>query len=207
MQFLTKTIGLFFSVIVMAMGANAQNQEQLQGAFRESYQAEFKGDWDKAIAPIRKIYKEDNYELNLRLGWLTYSQRKYDQAMDYYQKAANQKKYSVEARSGFATAATAAKQYDKAYIKYEEILKIDPYNSIANYLVGVHYYYIKKYDTAAKYFELVVNMYPFDYDANNMLAWSYLYLGKIDQAKILFQKALLNRPDDASAKDGLTKCK
>uniref|UniRef100_UPI0040491C83 hypothetical protein n=1 Tax=Daejeonella sp. TaxID=2805397 RepID=UPI0040491C83 len=50
-------------------------------------------------------------------------------------------------------------------------------------------------------------MYPFDYDANHMLAWSYLYLGKIDQAKILFQKALLNRPDDASAKDGLTKCK
>jgi Tfp pilus assembly protein PilF len=60
---------------------------------------------------------------------------------------------------------------------------------------------------SAKYFELVVNMYPFDYDANHMLAWSYLYLGKIDQAKILFQKALLNRPDDASAKDGLTKCK
>jgi len=207
MQFLTKTISLCFLVIFMATGANAQNQEQLQGAFRESYQAEFKGDWDKAIVPIRKIYKEDNYERNLRLGWLTYSQGKYDQAMEYYQKAANHKKYSVEARSGFANAATAAKQYDKAYIKYEEILKIDPYNSIANYLVGVHYYYVKKYDTAAKYFELVVNMYPFDYDANHMLAWSYFYLGKIDQAKILFQKALLNRPDDASAKDGLTKCK
>jgi tetratricopeptide (TPR) repeat protein len=50
-------------------------------------------------------------------------------------------------------------------------------------------------------------MYPFDYDANHMLGWTYLNLGKADQARILFQKALLNRPDDVSAKDGLNKCK
>ena len=127
--------------------------------------------------------------------------------MDYYQKAIDLKQYSVEARLGFVAPANADKKYDKAYQKYEEILKIDPYNSIANYWVGVNYYTIKKYDVAAKYFELVVNMYPFDYDSNHMLGWTYLNLGKADQAKLLFEKALLSKPDDKWAKDGLAKCK
>ena len=127
--------------------------------------------------------------------------------MEYYQKAIDLRKYSVEARFGYITPANAAKLLDKAYVKYEEILKIDPYNSLANYWVGVNYYSIKKYDIAAKYFELVVNMYPFDYDANNMLGWTYLSLGKTGEAKLLFEIALLNKPDDASAKEGLNKCK
>ena len=127
--------------------------------------------------------------------------------MEYYQKAADLKKYSVEARLGFIKPANEAKQYDKTYAKYEEILKIDPYNSTANYWVGVTCYTLKKYDVAAKYFELVVNMYPFDYDANHMLAWSYLNLGRTAEAKLLFTKALYNKPGDASANEGLNKCK
>jgi TolA-binding protein len=90
---------------------------------------------------------------------------------------------------------------------YEAILKIDPYNSTANYWVGVGYYTAKKYDAAAKYFELVANMYPFDYDANHMLSWSYLNLGRTEEARVLFTKALLNRPGDKSASDGLAKCR
>lgn len=86
---------------------------------------------------------------------------------------------------------------------YESILTIDPYNSVANYWVGVSYYSLKKYDIAAKYFELIVNMYPFDYDANHMLAWTYLSLNKINEAKKLFNLALLNRPGDTSVLEGL----
>jgi tetratricopeptide (TPR) repeat protein len=71
----------------------------------------------------------------------------------------------------------------------------------------VYYYGAKKYDIAAKYFELIVNMYPFDYDANHMLGWAYLYLGKNAEAKNLFNLALMNRPADASATEGLAKCK
>ena len=127
--------------------------------------------------------------------------------MDYYQKAADLKKFSVEARLGYIKPATEAKKYDKVYEMYESILKIDPYNSAANYWVGVYYYGSKKYDIAAKYFELVVNMYPFDYDANHMLGWTYLNLGKNTEAKNLFNQALMNRPDDASATEGLGKSK
>jgi len=207
MDFLRKKIIAIAFIMIAMTSAYAQTSEQLLKAFKESYTAELTGDYNGAIAALNKVYKSDNYEINLRIGWLQYEAKNYITSMEYYQKAIDLKKFSVEARLGYITPANEAKQYDKAYQKYEEILKIDPYNSVANYWVGYNYYLVKKYDVAVKYFELIVNMYPFDYDANNMLGWTYLNLGKTGEAKILFEKALLNRPTDASAKEGLGKCK
>jgi len=207
MEILKKSITAAIAIISLASSATAQNGDEIQKAFKSSYVNEYKANYSGALADLQKVYKADNYELNLRMGWLQYSAKQYSSSMDYYQKAIDLKKYSVEARFGFIKPANEAKQYDKAYEKYEEILKIDPYNSIANYWVGVYYYGAKKYDVAAKYFELVVNMYPFDYDANHMLGWTYLSLGKTTDAKMLFIKALFNKPGDTSATDGLNKCK
>jgi hypothetical protein len=36
-----------------------------------------------------------------------------------------------------------------------------------------------------------------------MYAWSNLQLGRKKEAKMLFQKALLNKPNDVDAKNGL----
>lgn len=192
---------------VIATTSFGQTFEEMQKAFKASYASEYNGNYKSAIADLQKVYKADSYEINLRLGWLYYANKDNIKSMEHYQKAIDLRKYSTEARFGFVKPANESKQYVKAYEKYEEILKIDPYNSVANYWVGVNYYNIKKYDVAAKYFELVVNMNPFDYDSNYMLAWSYLNLGKVADAKTLFQLALLYKPDDAAAKDGLSKCK
>ena len=207
MELLKRSIAVTLMSVIFCMNIDAQTFEQIHKAFKESYASEYKGDITAAITSLQKVYKADSYETNLRLGWLTYSAKKYTTSMEYYEKAGDLKKYSIEARLGYISPANAAKQYEKAYQKYEEILKIDPYNSVANYWVGITYYNIKKYDIAEKYLILVVNMHPFDYDANHMLAWTYLNLGRSGEAKLLFEKALLNRPDDASAKEGLSKCK
>ena len=207
MEILMKRIFVIVTLFIAAINSQAQSTDDVQKAFKESYVNEYKANYTAAIADMQKVYKADSYETNLRLGWLQYLAKQYNISMDYYQKAIDLKKFSVEARLGFIKPANEAKQYDKAYAKYEEILKIDPYNSTANYWVGVTCYTLKKYDIAAKYFELVVNMYPFDYDSNHMLAWSYLNLGRTAEAKMLFTKALYNRPGDASASEGLGKCK
>jgi Flp pilus assembly protein TadD len=46
-------------------------------------------------------------------------------------------------------------------------------------------------------------MYPFDYDNLVLYAWTNYQLGKLREAKVLFNKVLLNKPNDASAKEGL----
>jgi Tfp pilus assembly protein PilF len=69
--------------------------------------------------------------------------------------------------------------------------------------MGLIHYNREDYQQAFWYFEKVVNHYPFDYDSVIMLAWSSYKLGKAREAKVLFQKALMIRPDDESAKEGL----
>lgn len=205
MDILKKSI--IVATCLLTINAKSQTFEETQKAFKASYTNEYNSNYKAAIADLQKVYKADSYEINLRLGWLYYASKDYTKSMEHYQKAIDLRKYSTEARFGFIKPANESKQYSKAYDKYEEILKIDPYNSVANYWVGVYYYNAKKYDIAAKYLELVVNMNPFDYDSNYMLGWTYLNLGKINDAKSLFQQALLYKPDDAAAKDGLSKCK
>ena len=205
MEILRKSIIVL--IIIISGSAKAQTADEMIVAFKNSYASEYKTNYTVAIADMQKVYKAESYESNLRLGWLQYLAKQYNVSMDYYQKAIDLKKFSIEARLGYIKPANEAKQYDKAYAKYEEILKIDPYNATANYWVGITFYTLKKYDISAKYFELVVNMYPFDYDSNHMLAWSYLNLGRMAEANILFTKALYNRPNDASAMLGLSKSK
>ena len=70
--------------------------------------------------------------------------------------------------------------------------------------MGLIYYGKEDFTTAFKYFEKVVNLYPFDYDSLIMFAWTNFKLGKYREAKVLFNKALMNKPNDSSALEGLS---
>ena len=187
--------------------ATAQNDQAIQKAFSESYTYEYNKKYNDALAALTAVYKDDSYELNLRLGWLTYLNKNYALSQSYYQKAVNLKAYSIEAKLGLVKPLSALENWDKVMSAYEDILKIDAQNYTANYWLGVMLYNRKKYETAIKNFEKLVNMYPFDYDANHMLAWSYLNQGRNNDAKIIFNKALMIRPGDASCLEGLGKLK
>ncbi len=187
---------------MFAFCANAQNPDA--DAFKESYALEEKAEYTKAIAAIQKIYTPDSYEANLRLGWLCYEAGQFTQSMTYYQKAISLKSYSIEARLGYVLPSAALGNWDQVINTYKKILDYDAQNTLVNYRLGMIYYERKDFPTAQKYFERVVNLYPFDYDSVVMNAWSYLQMGKMREAKILFNKALLMRPEDASALEGLS---
>ncbi len=206
MQVLKQTICTAI-IALLSVSANAQNEAALQKAFSDSYTQEYYKKYTEAIAAISKVHSEENYETNLRLGWLYYLNKNYTQSQASYQKAVALKPYSVEAKLGLVKSLSALESWDKVLEQYDEILKIDAQNYTANYWAGVIYYNRKKYDAAIRLFEKLVNLYPFDYDANHMLAWSYLNSGRNNDAKLLFNKALLVKPADASALAGLAKIK
>ncbi len=206
MQILRQTI--FTAIITLLfINANAQNAAALQKAFSESYTQEYNKKYAEAIAAIAKVNSDDNYETNLRLGWLYYSNKNYTQSQTHYQKAVSLKPYSLEAKLGLVKPLSALESWDKVLEQYDEILKIDAQNYTANYWAGVILYNRKKYEASIKLFEKLVNLYPFDYDANHMLAWSYLNSGRNNDAKVLFNKALLIKPGDASCISGLAMIK
>lgn len=199
---------LFTAWWMLAPGVlHAQDYEKLQNAFKDSYTLEANGKYSNAIEALKSVYEEDSYEINLRLGWLTYFAGFFTESSAYYMKAIQLRPVSIEARFGYVNPAAALGNWEQVKNQYREILKIDPQNTMANYRMGSIYYGNEDYTTALKYFEKVVNLYPFDYDGLIMYAWTNLKLGKFREAEVLFNKVLMNTPDDSSALEGLSQIK
>lgn len=188
------------SVLVL----HAQDYTRLTAAFSDSYGKEKAGKYGEAAAALKAFYDPSSYEINLRLGWLTYLQGQFSESLGYYNKAIDLMPYAIEPRLGVVLPASSLGNWDMVIAHYTKILAIDPNNTVTLYRLGLISYDRKDYTQAYKLFEKVVNLYPFDYQSLLMLAWTNLRLGKTREAKILFNKALLYSPDDSSAKEGLS---
>ena len=180
------------------------NNATLQETFAKSQEFEGRGNFNEAIATMKKIYQEDSYEINLRLGWLTNLAGQFTESSSYYQKAINLKPYAIEPKFGFVYPASALGNWDQVIKQYNEILTIDPQNTLANYRMGSIYYGRKDYAKAEKYLEKVINLYPFDYDSMLLYGWTNYKLGKFREAQVMFNKVLLNKPKDVSDLEGLS---
>lgn len=202
METLRKSI-LLASWLLIAISLNAQNMTELQSAFSKSYIAENQGNYNLAINEMKPIYQANDYISNIRLGWLNYLAKQYNESITYYKKAIALKPYAIEARLGCVKPLSAIENWEKVKEQYTEILKIDPLNTTTNYWLGVIYFNRKDYKTAISLFEKVVNLYPLDYDSAIMLAWSKMFNNNHTDAKLLFQQALIIRPNDSSALSGL----
>ncbi len=200
MKRLTLISIFIFSVAVLI----AQDYAKLTAAFSESYMKEKSGKYADAVSVLKAYYSPDSYEINLRLGWLTYLQGQFSESGSYYNKAIELMPYAIEPRLGAVLPASSLGNWDMVIDQYNRILTIDPNNTVTLYRLGLILYDKKDYKKACQLFEKVVNLYPFDYQSVLMLAWTSYRLGKTREAKILFNKALLYFPDDISAKEGLS---
>lgn len=198
-------IAAFVMFTIVAINAQSSYAPigDLRSAFKDSYLYESQGDYASAIKVLSDVYDRNNYEVNLRLGWLTYLNKQYDESIKYYEIADNLMPLSIEAKFGLVYPYAATEKWGKVEEIYQNILKLDPNNSVANYRLGLIYYYKPDYDKAYKQFEKVVNSYPFDYYSVLMFAWANFRLGKYAEAESLFNRVLLISPDDASALEGL----
>jgi tetratricopeptide (TPR) repeat protein len=195
---------LIIILLFLALGISSNAQDDIIKAFEDSYIFEKIKDYKGAVQKLRNAYRTDSYEVNLRLGWLTYQSGQLDESVGYYNRAISLKPYALEPKFGLALPLSAQGKWDDIIELYNKILETDPQNTIANYRMGLIYYNRGEYERAHPYIEKVVNLYPFDYDSLLLFGWNNLKLQKIREAKILFQKVLMYNPGDASALEGLS---
>lgn len=193
-------IALFANIVIYAQ----VNFSDLQEAYSKSYTLESKGDFRQAADEIKAFYDANSYESNLRLGWLNYMAGSFNESMAFYKNAIELMPYADEPKFGYIFPLTALGNWDQIIDLYDSILENSPHNTKAMYYLGTIYYNRSQFDKAIGYFKQIVDLYPFDYDSLLMYAWTNLQLGKKKEAKSLFQKVLLNKPNDMSAKEGLT---
>lgn len=190
--------------LLVSIHSNAQKNELLT-AFESSYIYEQNKQASKAIEELKKVYEnfESNYELNLRLGWLSYITENQSDSELYYMKAMQLKPLALDAIYGYIQPLLVEKKYD-AVIRYsEKALTIAQNDSRAEYFIGLANYYKKKYIKAEKYLEKAINKYPFDLDINLILGWTKFALGKKNEAKVLFQVAQRHSPNNEAVKTAM----
>jgi len=204
MELLKRLSCVILFVMFSLLVSKAQNNNGIIEAFSKSYTLEKEGKFIEATTVLKSVYKEDSYELNLRLGWLYYLAGKYGDSESYYLKAINIVPYAIEPKFGMIYPKSALAKWDEVIALYNKILEIDSKNTFANYRLGNIYYYRKQYAKAMKYYEEVINLYPFDHDTLLMMGWTYFQLKQTIKAKVLFKKVLMYNPEDKSAKEGLS---
>ena len=195
------------AVILMAFvtagSAQSANFDIMIKGFQASYLHEATGNLQGAIGDLKKVYEEDSYEVNLRLGWLSYSIGSFTESKSYYNRAIDLKSFAIEPRFGVILPTAAMGNWEAVIMQYKKILEIAPSNTLAMHRLGLVYYGRMEYDKAEVLFDKVVNLFPFDYDGLSMLAWTKFQLKKYREAKVLFNKALMNTPGGQSAAEGL----
>lgn len=203
MEFLKKSTTFLVFILVVNAAFSQVSQDALLAAFSRSYVLEKNGDFTGSMDPLKKVYEESSYELNLRLGWLNYNAGLFDESVIFYSRAQKLKPYSEEARFGYILPLAALGKWNEVIKIYEAILEVSPANSVALYRLGLVYYGRKDYNRANTLFKKVVDLYPFGYDGLLMLGWTSYFLGNTGQAKVLFNKVNLYNPGDKSANEGL----
>lgn len=189
--------------IAMAMLITTSiSAQSLQSAWEQSYAAEVAGEYTRAIQLLTNN-GDKGYLTLLRLGYLHYMAGQHVESMRYYQQCITMMPYAIEPRLGYVNPAAAVNNWADVRKQYEEILKIDPKQTLVLYRMGLMHYNLGEYPKALGFFEKVANLYPGDYDTLLMYAWTQLQLGKKNEAKVLFDKVLLLKPNDESALQGL----
>ena len=172
-------------------------------ALTKSYEFYSKSDYKNATLCLKEVYEKASYVLNLRLGWLHYTQGQYLEAISYYKIACELKPNSIEAKIGLADACDAMGNKNESKSTYESILSIDPKNTYTHYRLGVLEYEKKNYQNADLHFNTVLELYPCDSDCLLMLGWTRLQMGKTTEANAYFNKVLCFSPNNNSAIQGL----
>ncbi|WP_456479021.1 tetratricopeptide repeat protein [Nautilia sp.] len=178
----------------------------IKKAYYESYNYEKMGDYKDAIKVLIPVYKKypKGYTINLRLGWLFYLSKKYQNALDHYKKASLTAPYSIEAKLGIMRAYMAAGDYDNALKVGDVILKIDYYNYYGNYYEIVSLIAEKKYDTALKLTNKMLGLYPTSVLFLTELGKIYFVKDK-KKARKIFEDILILDPNNVVAKEYLKK--
>jgi len=194
---------MFIGCSIIAFNSFSQDETKLNAAFLSSYDFEAKGSYDLSIKSVEEVYDKTSYIINLRLGWLNYANKNYDNSIKYYQIATLLMPSSEEALWALIKPLVAKENWNEVDKTYLAIIAIDPKNSIAHYQLGLNYYYRKNYTAAKKYFDVSLGLYPYDYNSVLMSGWNNYFLGNKEEAKLLFNRILLMYPTDTSAKEGL----
>jgi len=204
--YLVGILAILVSVIAVASAVYSGELDSRINAFNNSITQAERGNYTEAIKELNNIYlnHSNDYLVNLRLGYLYYITKKYDESIKFYSKAVELRNHqSVEAYLGLVLPLAAKEKWNDVAKSYEKILAHDPNNYTANLRLGQIMMNRKEYKNADQYLSKVNRLFPSDYEANLSYGWNLFYLNRKAEAREKFIYVLMVSKNDESATEGL----
>jgi len=193
-------------ILVLFMFVFAFSNE-IQKAYLDSYNYEKIGDYQDAIKVLIPVYKKypKGYTLNLRLGYLFYMNKKYENAIKYYTQASLSLPYSFEPKLGMMKVYLTTGEYDKVIQIGYSLIKINYYDFYANLYTLQALKLKKDYKDALAIANKMLTLYPTNITYLVNLAKIYEIVDPAYAKKIYKDSILILDPNNVNAQVFLNK--
>jgi tetratricopeptide (TPR) repeat protein len=155
---------LFLLLFAFSLLSSSEDFESIKKDYFKSYDYEQVGKYKesiKTLSPLSEKYP-NGYTLNLRLGWLFYLQKQYNNSLDYYKKASLANTFALDPKLGLIRIYLATYSYEDAQNVATEVLKIDYYNYYANLYMAQSLIAQEKHEIAIEIIKKMLALYPTD---------------------------------------------
>jgi tetratricopeptide (TPR) repeat protein len=176
--------------------------------YQSSYALEAANDIGGALAKARDIVRRDpdDYVGQLRVGWLLYLNKQYDDSAAVYRTAVKLRPTAVEPKLGLMLPLMAASKNQDALTTAEAVLAIDRGNYLARSRKAYLLYQLGRYAKAEVEYRAVLEQYPSDVEMMAGLAWSLIKQGRCPQARGVFTGLLHVAPQHSSGRAAASEC-
>ncbi len=174
--------------------------------WKKSYGLEKQGKYAQAAEAIEPMAKagKDEYAV-LRYAYLLYKQGRYNDSFDYYRKAMEMNRDSLDARLGITLPLLAQKRWRQVAVYTRQVLVKAEWNHTAHVRLMTAEEGMRKWHTLGRHAQEVTRVYPSD-----PMLWVYLararaWMGDVKSAKAAYEKVLIREPDNEEAAEYLAK--
>lgn len=192
---------------VVTADENTMSDSQVKECYYSSYELEKQARYSeagKALADVIKHYP-NGYTVNYRMGWLSYLNGKYADAMSYYNKALAIYPSSVEVLQSIVLIGVARNDWVRVEDQVKKILKIDYYNQTANYWYSYALREQGLYKESVQVMERMTYLYPTSTSYLIEYGKSQFALKEYESALQLFNSVLILDPYNQDAVEYLKK--
>jgi tetratricopeptide (TPR) repeat protein len=185
--------------------ANAADKlPAISEAWHQSLIAESNSDYAGALESVLafKTAGGETYLAAVRGGWLSYLNKDYLKAIQYYTTAARQEPRAVTPHLGMMNVYQAQSKPEDVLRAAREVLKIDQFHRPTLLIAGEILFNQQDYRKAEVLFERAHKLQPEEPVAMSWFGWAQINQGQARLAAHLFEKLMQINPEGYMVRDG-----
>jgi tetratricopeptide (TPR) repeat protein len=194
-----KRLVVIFVLTITGFTGAAFGQDAVLDAFATSYKYEKAQNYPDAIKAI-VILKDQDYLVNLRLGWLYYLSGNYANSRQRYQMAIAAAPKAIEPRLGHMLPLLAQARYAEVETVARQVLTMDAGNYYASLRLAIALRMQGKLPQAEEVNKAMLGLYPTDVKFLTELGLVYVGQKNHASARLVFRRILTLDPENVVAK-------